>query len=69
MRILFSLRILGLLLMIFSSTMIFPMLISLSENGHTAFTFLNALAHFSSGLLLWLTSGGSKQELRIKMAF
>ena len=44
MRILFSLRILGLLLMIFSITMIFPMLISLSENGHTALTFLNALA-------------------------
>ena len=70
MRIRFSLRILGLLLMIFSSTMIFPMLIALSENGHTAFTFLNALAlTFSSGLLLWLTSGGSKQELRIRDGF
>jgi len=70
MRILFSLRILGLLLMIFSSTMIFPMLISLSENDHTAFTFLNALAlTFSSGLLLWLASSGSKQELRIRDGF
>ena len=70
MRIRFSLRILGLLLMIFSSTMIFPMLIALSENGHTAFTFLNALAlTFSSGLLIWLTSSGSKQELRIRDGF
>ena len=70
MRILLSLRILGLLLMIFSSTMIIPILISLSEQGNTVFAFLYALAlTFSSGLILWLASAGSARELRIRDGF
>ncbi len=70
MKILLPLRILGLLLMIFSSAMIVPLVIALGESGNTAFAFLNALAlTFCSGLLLWLAAQGPKQDLRIRDGF
>ncbi len=70
MRLTLSIRILGLLLMVFSSAMVIPLLIALGEENNAAFAFLNALAiTFASGLLLWLMAQGPRTELRIRDGF
>ncbi len=63
-------RILGILLMLFSSAMLVPLVIALLTDDHAALGFLTAFGiTFSSGLLMWLPLRGVKQELRIRDGF
>jgi len=65
-----SFRILGLLLMLFSSTMLTPLIFSILEDDHNAFGFLSALAiTFFSGLLMWLPVRKASHDLRIRDGF
>ncbi|GAB5452974.1 MAG: TrkH family potassium uptake protein [Halioglobus sp.] len=65
-----SLRILGILLMIFSSAMLGPLLLALLAEDHTADPFLWALCiTFFSGLVLWLPVKNARHDLRIRDGF
>ncbi|MEP1471371.1 MAG: TrkH family potassium uptake protein [Halieaceae bacterium] len=70
MHLTVSLRILGLLLMLFSSAMVIPLVIALLQDDNTVTGFLSALAiTFLSGLVLWLPVRNSRHELRIRDGF
>lgn len=63
-------RILGLLLMLFSSTMVVPLAIALLDDDHTVTSFSSALGlNFLAGLLLWLPVQHVRHELRIRDGF
>jgi trk system potassium uptake protein TrkH len=70
MHISVSFRILGVLLMLFSTTLITPLTMALLADDHTANGFTWALCiTFFSGLLLWLPVRGVRHELRIRDGF
>ena len=63
-------KILGVLLMLFSSAMIVPLLLALVAADGTVGGFVTALAiTFVSGLVLWLPNRNASQELRIRDGF
>jgi len=63
-------RILGVLLMLFSSAMLGPLVMAILANDHTVTGFLSALLiTFCSGLFLWLPFRKAKHELRIRDGF
>ncbi len=65
-----SIKILGVLLMIFSSAMIGPLLLALLEDDQTVQGFLWAFSiTFFSGLCLWLPLKNVRHELRIRDGF
>ncbi len=65
-----TLRVLGILLMLFSSTMVPPLVMALLADDHAALGFLSALGiTFFSGLLMWLPLRKVEQELRIRDGF
>ncbi len=65
-----TLRILGMLLMLFSSTLLVPMGVALLDDDHTISSFASALAlTFSAGLLSWLPVQHVRHELRIRDGF
>ena len=64
------LRILGLLLMIFSLTLFPPILVSLYyQDGTTAEFALAFMLTFSTGLACWAPARNTRQELRIRDCF
>ncbi len=70
MHLTVSLRILGLLLMLFSSAMLVPLVVALLQDDNTVTGFLTALSiTFLSGLLLWLPVRNARHELRIRDGF
>ncbi len=70
MHLSISLRILGVLLMLFSLTLLVPLLLALYLHDETVTGFLSALGiTFFSGLVLWLPTRRSKQELRTRDGF
>ena len=70
MHLTVSLRILGLLLMLFSSAMVIPLVIALLQDDNTVTGFLSALAiTFLSGLVLWFPVRNVRHELRIRDGF
>ncbi|TGD72811.1 potassium transporter [Mangrovimicrobium sediminis] len=65
-----TLRVLGILLMLFSLTMVPPLVIALLADDHSAIGFLSAFGiTFFSGLLMWLPLRDVQQELRIRDGF
>jgi trk system potassium uptake protein TrkH len=65
-----SFRILGILLMLFSSTLLAPLAFALASWDDSVIGFATALTiTFSSGLLLWLPVRGASHELRIRDGF
>jgi len=65
-----SFRILGLLLMLFSSTMLAPLIFAIVEDDHTIAGFLSALGiTFFSGLLMWLPVRKASHDLQIRDGF
>jgi trk system potassium uptake protein TrkH len=65
-----SLRILGLLLMLFSSAMLLPLVIAVLDDDSTITGFLSALSiTFISGLVMWLPVRHVRHELRIRDGF
>jgi trk system potassium uptake protein TrkH len=63
-------KILGILLMLFSSALLTPLLVALFLQDDTVTTFLTALGiTFGAGLALWLPVCGSRHELRIRDGF
>ncbi len=70
MHLSISMRVLGLLLMIFSSAMIPPLILALLADDHTITAFLSALCiTFLAGFTLWLPFRGVQHELRIRDGF
>lgn len=70
MHISVSLRILGILLMLFSSTMLIPLVMALVADDKTASGFLSALGiTFFSGLAIWVPVMNARHELRIRDGF
>ena len=70
MRILTSFRILGLLTMLFSITLLVPLAVSLVYQDGELFTFLEALAIiFCTGLVIWLPCRNAKKELMTRDGF
>jgi trk system potassium uptake protein TrkH len=70
MHIAVSLRILGILLMVFSSSMLIPLVMALIADDSTVDGFLSALAiTFFSGLALWVPVMNASEELRIRDGF
>ncbi|KAA1190565.1 potassium transporter [Pseudohalioglobus sediminis] len=70
MHISVSLRILGILLMLFSSTMLIPLVTALIAEDNTADGFLSALGiTFFSGLAIWVPVMHARHELRIRDGF
>jgi trk system potassium uptake protein TrkH len=70
MHISVSLRILGILLMLFSSAMLVPLVMALLADDNTIPGFLSALGiTFLSGLLLWLPVRNVRHDLRIRDGF
>lgn len=70
MHISVSFRILGMLLMLFSSATLIPLLLALLEDDNTATGFLSAMGiTFFSGLLMWLPVRKVSHELRIRDGF
>lgn len=70
MHLSISMRVLGLLLMLFSGAMITPLIMALLANDKTIMGFLSALAiTFFSGLLLWAPVRNTRHELRIRDGF
>ncbi len=64
------LRVLGVLLMIFSSAMLIPLLLALLAQDQTVQSFLWALCiTFFAGLTLWLPVKDAQEELRIRDGF
>ena len=65
-----SLRILGILLMLFSSTLVVPLVIALIADDNTANGFLSALGiTFFAGLAIWVPVMNARHELRIRDGF
>tara|TARA_R110002124_G_scaffold82281_3_gene216072 strand:+ start:954 stop:2402 length:1449 start_codon:yes stop_codon:yes gene_type:complete len=65
-----SFRILGILLMCFSSVLVTPLLLALLETDHTAAGFISAIGIiFFSGLLMWFPVRNASHELRIRDGF
>ncbi|TXS93708.1 potassium transporter [Parahaliea maris] len=65
-----TLRVLGILLMLFSTTMLVPLVVGLIADDHTVEGFLVALSiTFFSGLGMWLPARNSRHELRIRDGF
>lgn len=63
-------RILGVLLMIFSSSMVIPLIIALLADDHTVPGFVWAFSiTFLSGFALWVPVYRARQELRIRDGF
>ena len=70
MHIQISLRVLGSLLMIFSGTMLPPVLVSLIYSDDLHLVFLEAFAiTLSAGFALWLLFRGDRSDMRIKDGF
>lgn len=70
MRLAVSLRILGALLMLFSSAMIAPLVLALLADDQTVQGFLLAFViTFVCGMVLWLPTRRARQELRIRDGF
>lgn len=70
MHLSISMRVLGLLLMIFSSAMLPPLVMALIADDHTITAFLSAISiTFFSGFALWLPFRGARHELRIRDGF
>jgi len=71
MHISVSLRILGILLMLFSTTMLGPLTMALLADDPTTITgFLSALGiTFLSGLVMWLPVRNVRHDLRIRDGF
>jgi trk system potassium uptake protein TrkH len=70
MHLSISMRVLGLLLMLFSSAMIAPLVMALLANDNTIDGFLSALTiTFLSGLLIWAPVRNVRHELRIRDGF
>jgi trk system potassium uptake protein TrkH len=70
MQLAISLRILGLLLTLFSSAMLVPLVVAVMAEDETVPGFLAAFSiTLSAGLLLWLTMRGAQRELRIRDGF
>ena len=65
-----SLRILGILLMLFSSTMLVPLITALVTDDNTADGFLSALGiTFFAGLAIWVPVMNARHDLRIRDGF
>lgn len=65
-----SFRILGILLMLFSSIQILPLLLALMESDHSAAGFISAIGiTFFSGLLMWYPVRNANHDLRIRDGF
>ena len=65
-----SLRILGILLMLFSSTMLVPLITALITDDDTANGFLSALSiTFFAGLAIWVPVMNARHDLRIRDGF
>ena len=70
MHISITLRILGILLMLFSLTMLAPLLVALIYDEHTMTGFLTALGITAmGGFFLWLPARNSRHELRTRDGF
>ena len=70
MHLAISLRILGLLLTLFSSAMLLPLLFAVVVGDDTVGGFLSGFGiTASAGLLLWLPLRGARRELRIRDGF
>jgi trk system potassium uptake protein TrkH len=70
MRISVTQRILGLLLMLFSTTMLPPVAVSLAFDDGSALAFIFGFAAtFAAGLLIWLPVRTEKRELRLRDGF
>ncbi|MDX1252722.1 MAG: potassium transporter [Gammaproteobacteria bacterium] len=70
MQLLVIQRILGLLLMVFSLTMLPPIGVSLWYDDHTALAFVEAFAlTLVIGLLCWLPARAQRKELRLRDGF
>ena len=70
MHITVSLRILGILLMLFSSTMLVPLIMALIDDDNTANGFISALGiTFFAGLAIWVPVMNARHELRIRDGF
>ncbi|MEM8660397.1 MAG: TrkH family potassium uptake protein [Pseudomonadota bacterium] len=70
MHISVSFRVLGILLMLFSTTLFTPLTMAILANDQTAVGFAQSLAiTFFSGLLLWLPVRGVRHDLRIRDGF
>ena len=64
------LRILGLLLMLFSVTMLLPILVSIGFNDQAWFSFVEGFAYtFFSGLVIWFSFRNSRKDLRLRDGF
>lgn len=65
-----SFRILGILLMLFSSIQILPLILAFFENNNSAASFLSAIGiTFLSGFLMWFPVRNVRHELRIRDGF
>lgn len=65
-----SLRIIGVLLMLFSTAMLPPMVLGLVDDDGSAHAFANAFAiNLIAGLALWLPTRNARQDLRIRDGF
>ena len=63
-------KILGILLMLFSSAMVVPLVMALLSEDHTVRGFLYALViTFACGLLMWAAGWNAKGELRLRDGF
>jgi len=70
MHLSISFKILGILLMLFSSAMLAPLIIALLANDNTVTGFSSALViTFLSGLAMWLPVRNSRHDLRIRDGF
>ncbi len=70
MHLSITLRILGILLMMFSSATVVPLVLALMADDNTVTGFVSAFTiTFFSGLLLWLPVRHSRHELRIRDGF
>lgn len=70
MHIAVSLRILGILLMVFSSSMLIPLVMALLADDSTVDGFFSALAiTFFAGLALWVPVMNAREDLRIRDGF
>ncbi|MEQ8803639.1 MAG: potassium transporter, partial [Haliea sp.] len=66
MHLTISMRILGLLLMLFSSTLLVPMGFALLDDDHTITSFASALGlTFLAALLLWRPGQHVRHQLRM----
>ena len=70
MHLSISMRVLGMLLMLFSGAMIAPLVMALLADDDTVTGFLSALAiTFTAGLILWAPVRNARHELRIRDGF